>query len=280
MKGFSWVYASIIGVLLFLIIAAVGWWRLSPKQKEIAQLSKTVEQLRSEASDEKLKQAEREREEARKFAAEARIRWMALKKRFHVFSFIADDQSELFWKWFREAIVDYEPQTRMFIARLARECGVRLVNYNLPTLQVSLQPPPPPQNGFMALGQFDITVEGDFPSILKFIERLPSGPRPMVVMMPRFEGVSPRLTATIPVSLLMICETEVERAALEGRAPPPTAQPAPQPATQPMPGPPGPPTLGPPASGPPGPPTSGPPASGPPAMHPKGPAPGGEGEGE
>lgn len=277
MKGFSWVHVSIIGVLLFLIIAAVGWWRLSPKQKEIAQLSKDVEQLRVEASDEKLKQAEHEREEARKFAAEARMRWMALKKRFHVFSFIADDQSELFWRWFEEALVNYEPQVRMFIARLARECGVRLISYNLPTLQVGLQPPQAPQDGFMRLGQFDITVEGSFPNILKFIERLPNGPRPMVVMMPRFEGISPRLTVTIPVMLLMICETEIERAALEGRAPPPPAQP------QPAPGPAGAPMIGPggpPVAGPGGPPAFGP--GGPPMPGPKGPASGAEGgdEGE
>jgi len=229
MKGFSWVYVSVAGMLLFLIIAAVGWWRLSPKQKEIAKLSKEVEQLRVEASDEKLKQAEREREEARKFAAVARARWMELKKRFHVFSFIGADQSELFWKWLEEAMVNYEPQTRMFIARLARECNVRLVNYTLPTLQVSLQPPQPPQNGFMVLGHLEITVEGSFANILKFIERLPSGPRPMVVEMPRFEGISPRITALIPVTLLMICETEIEKAALEGR-PPPT--PPPQPVAQ------------------------------------------------
>lgn len=221
-------HVSIIGALLFLIIAAVGWWRLSPKQKEIAQLSKAVEQLRVEASDENLKQAEREREEARKFAAGARVRWMGLKKRFHVFSFITDDPSELFWKWLMEAAVNYEPQTRMFIARVARECGVKLISYALPTLQISLQPPQPPQNGFIVLGSFDITVEGDFTSILRFIERLPDGPRPMIIGMPRFEGVSPRLTAVIPVTLLMICETEVERAALEGRPPPAPAPPAPQ----------------------------------------------------
>lgn len=245
MKGFSWVHATIIGVLLFLIIAAVGWWRLSPKQKQIAQLSKEVEQLRVEASNEKLMQAERDREEARKFAAEARVRWMGLKKRFHVFSFIADDPSELFWKWLWEATVNYEPETRRFISRLARKCGVKLVSYTLPQLQVNLQPPQAPQNGFMPLGQFEITIEGDFQNILSFIELLPSGPRPIVVGMPRFEGISPRLVATIPATLLMICETEIERAALEGRPPPSVTAPTPP---QPAPGPPSS------VAGPPGPP--------------------------
>ncbi len=232
MKTFPWWAIPIVGfVLVALVSGAIFFFPIRKQQDEIKNLQGKIQQQEDIIAQSD--QAEAALKEAKKKAQQVRERWRNIGKEVSILQFPDPDNSAMVW----EAGVDFQRETRgfferdlrKFLSELANGCGVELSYPGIPQFQLtSLKMPTPPQNGYFRWGQMTLTVDGRFANILKFIERLPSFSRPIVVQSPQFQLlVGGKIRATVPIEVYALVEDQVARMIMEGKTPPPTAVAAP-----------------------------------------------------
>lgn len=232
MKTFPWWGIPIVGfVLTALVSGAIFFFLIRKQQEEIKNLQGKIQQQESTIAQRQ--QAEKDLKEAKKKAQQVRERWRNIGKEVAILRFPDPDDAAMVW----EAGIDFQRETRgfferdlrKFLSELANQCEVDLSYPSIPQFQLtSLQMPTPPQNGYFRWGQMTLTVDGRFANILKFIERLPSFSRPIVVQSPQFQLlIGSKIRATIPIEVYALVEDQVARMIMEGKTPPPTAMAAP-----------------------------------------------------